>query len=39
MNNTEKNTMLKLGFNLKKFRLKRELTQEQDTKYGNDCCK
>lgn len=29
MNNTEENTMLKLGENLKKFRLKRELTQEQ----------
>lgn len=29
MNNTEVNTMLKLGENLKKFRLQRELTQEQ----------
>lgn len=29
MNNTEENTMLKLGENLKKYRLKRELTQEQ----------
>lgn len=29
MNNTEENTMLKLGENLKKFRLQRELTQEQ----------
>lgn len=29
MNNTEENTMLKLGENLKKFRSKRELTQEQ----------
>lgn len=29
MNSTEENTMLKLGENLKKFRLQRELTQEQ----------
>lgn len=29
MNNTEENTMLKLGENLRKFRLQRELTQEQ----------
>ena len=29
MNNMEENTMLKLGENLKKFRLQRELTQEQ----------
>lgn len=29
MNNTEENIMLKLGENLKKFRSKRELTQEQ----------
>ena len=29
MNSTEENTMLKLGENLRKFRLQRELTQEQ----------